>query len=285
MPLISKPEDRINVLRSVIAPVIFFAPFCVGFPDGYEIFTVVLIYITIGDTNYLLHLHVHRPFGNNRVFNVILDLLLASVTGMTASNWRIQHVHGHHRGKDVLFRGSTDWELEKYTAGRAASFCFRSVWPTFWYPFLQSFKRGVMRNIKTPINFRWAFVEHALLLVLIFILLMVNARLVLCYLLPMYVLTYFITRYVDYLNHYGCDETSEDVYRHANNCLNSWFNRLTHNFGYHTAHHIRPSVHWSKLPDVHHQIADQIPQSCKKSFSWSWLLLPYHFYLGSRDRM
>jgi fatty acid desaturase len=90
---------------------------------------------------------------------------------------------------------------------------------------------------------------------------------------------------VDYLNHYGCDERSDNPFEHANNSLAWWFNYTTHNFGYHTAHHMRPGAHWTELPAIHQTIADRIPKRCLKPFSWSFLLLPYHFYLSRSERM
>jgi fatty acid desaturase len=114
---------------------------------------------------------------------------------------------------------------------------------------------------------------------------MLRPGLVLISLLPWYLLTHFITRYVDYLNHYGCDERSEDPFVRASNSLSRWFNLTTHNFGYHTAHHVRPGAHWTELPGIHAAISDRIPERHLKSFSWSWVLMPYHFYRSGMGRM
>ena len=87
---------------------------------------------------------------------------------------------------------------------------------------------------------------------------------------------------MDYLNHYGCDESSKNPFERANNSLAWWFNYKTHNFGYHTAHHMRPGAHWTELPDIHRTIADRIPERCLKPFSWSFLLMPkIHHVLAS----
>jgi hypothetical protein len=99
------------------------------------------------------------------------------------------------------------------------------------------------------------------------------------YLLPWYAVTHFISRYVDYLNHYGCDESSNNPFERSNNSLAWWFNYTTHNFRYHTANHMRPGAHWTELPVIHRTIAGTIPPCCLKQFSWSFLLMPYHFYL------
>ena len=50
-----------------------------------------------------------------------------------------------------------------------------------------------------------------------------------------------------------------DAMAASNNTMDPWYNLLLGNLGYHTAHHHRQAVHWSKLPELHAQIADKIP--------------------------
>mmetsp|Transcript_6876 Transcript_6876/g.10842 ORF Transcript_6876/g.10842 Transcript_6876/m.10842 type:complete len:223 (+) Transcript_6876:1322-1990(+) len=218
--------------------------------------------------------------------NIFLDLIMASVTAMTASNWRIQHLFGHHRGADEEFRGpDRSWEMEKYSPLRVTSFCLRTIWPTFAKPIMQCWRLGVLQNVKSPISYRWGAIEHLILLLYWVVLATWNLELFVFYAIPVYILTFVITRYVDYLNHYGCDENSPNAYEHANNCLNPLFNRLTYNFGYHTVHHLRPGAHWTTLPDLHAEIEQHIPRQQQKTFSWSFALMPYHFALAARGKM
>jgi fatty acid desaturase len=160
-----------------------------------------------------------------------------------------------------------------------------SLWGTFSEPIRESFRKGVMANVEIPISYRWAFWENMLLLAFVAVLFYWQPRLVLVYLLPWYFVTHFITRYVDYLNHYGCEESNENSYARANNSLSWWFNNTTHNFGYHTAHHVRPGAHWTELPEIHQMIADKIPKAHLKAFSWSGILMPFHFHLSRLGRM
>jgi fatty acid desaturase len=280
---IAHPADRLNVVRALAAPWLLFAPFVLDVFTGFEVIYAVAAFALIGETNYLLHLHIHRPFSGKPAFNRILDLCLGAATGMSSSNWRIQHLYGHHRGVDLPYRGRL--VIEDYSAARAMAFSTLSLWETFYSPIVESFHRGILDDVTTPIRYRWAFFEQLLLLLLVAALTCWQTRLALIYLLPWYLVTHFITRYVDYLNHCGCDEGSENAFARANNSVSWWFNFTTHNFGYHTAHHIRPGAHWTELPEIHRAIADKIPDRHIKSFSWSWLLIPYHFYRSATGRM
>jgi fatty acid desaturase len=281
---IRHPADRLNVIRALTAPVLLFAPFVVNALDGYEIIYFTVAFVLIGDSNYLLHLHVHRPYSSRPSLNLILDFSLGAVTGMTASNWRIQHVYGHHRGHDLPYRGNRSI-MKDYSAVRAVSYSAAAVWETFLSPIAEAFRKGILADVSTPISYRWAFFEQLLLLAFVAVMAFLQPLTVLTYLLPWYILTQIITRYVDYLNHYGCDERSANPYERANNSLSRWFNLTTHNFGYHTAHHVRPGAHWTELPAIHAGIAERIPERHLKPFSWSWVLMPYHFYLSHLGRM
>ena len=281
---IAHPADRWNVARALAAPFLLFAPFVVSLFSGYEIAYAIVAFMLVGKTNYLLHLHIHRPFSRNPALNLALDLSMGSVSGMVSSNWRIQHLYGHHRGIDLPYRGDRGI-FQNYSVIRAVGFSAGSLWQTFYSPLRVSYRKGLLQDVRTPIRYRWAFCEQLLLLLLVAILMYWQPWLTLVYLLPWYLATHFITRYVDYLNHYGCDETSENPYQRANNSLSWWFNLTTHNFGYHTAHHIRPGAHWTELPAIHRTIADKIPDRHIKSFSWSGLAMPYHFYRSVTGRM
>jgi fatty acid desaturase len=283
--LIAHPADRLNVLRGLAAPVILFFPFWYGFPGGYAVLTFIAVFFLIGETNYILHLHIHHPFAKRGWLNLLLDFAMGMSTGFSASNWRIQHRYGHHCGVDKPFRTSLAWEIADYSPLRALSFSTRSILPTLWHPIVESFRKGVLANVKRPINYRWAFIEQMLLIGFLIAVAAWQPRLALFYLLPWYALIAVITRYVDYLNHYGCDERSPNVYERANNSLSRSFNRGCANFGYHTAHHLKPTAHWTELPQIHAEIADRIPARHLKPFSWSCLLFPYHSLLAMRGRI
>ncbi len=103
--LLAHSSDFFLFWRGLFAPAILFAPFFSQFIlDHLTSYSFALLFL-IGNTNYILHLHIHRPFSGRPSVNLLLDLTMAAATGMTASNWRIQHIEGHHRGQEDIFRG------------------------------------------------------------------------------------------------------------------------------------------------------------------------------------
>lgn len=60
------------------------------------------------------------------------------------------------------------------------------------------------------------------------------------------------------LQHDGCDivpeGSTEPNYNHARNFVGGMLNWLTMNNGYHTVHHMNPTMHWSKYPEAHEKL-------------------------------
>lgn len=273
--LVKHPEDQLNVVRAVTAPFITFLPFVVGFPPGYEVLTWFFLWCLINDLNHVLHLHIHNPFTTSRPLNLLLDLSMGFATAMTASNWRIQHKLSHHNPRVGELCKGKPWEIQQYSITGAISYSARTAPPIFLKPIAEAFRKGVLANRTRPINYRWGFAEQALFVCFVLGLLVWKPTLTISYLLPLYVLTYFVTRYTDYLNHVGCG--GDEIHEIANNCLNPTYNRLGNNFGFHTAHHLHPNAHWTTLPDLHREIEHLIPAERRKHYSWSGFLLPLHF--------
>jgi fatty acid desaturase len=67
-----------------------------------------------------------------------------------------------------------------------------------------------------------------------------------------YSLVYLISRYIDYLTHASSHGSSNLSI--ANVCLDTSYNRVFWNFGYHVAHHVTPAAHWTTLPALYERL-------------------------------
>ncbi|MDH5178702.1 MAG: fatty acid desaturase [Gammaproteobacteria bacterium] len=283
--LLHYKSDWFNVVRALSAPLIFLFPWYYGLPVGHEIPMIILLWLLLNDINHVLHLHVHHPFTRSPTINLFLDLCMGLVTGMTAGSWRIHHIFGHHHfdpDRPNPWEMGTEREMRRYTILSALSYSLRVIPLLFFKPMLAAWRNGVLHNITTPLNYRAAFLEQIALILSVALLVWIKPELFFMYLLPWYLLVYFVTCYTDYLNHFACEK---ERFNSANNSLNRWYNKLGCNFGYHTAHHYKPAAHWSQLPAIHDEIKDQIKPDHLKTYSWSAFLLPLHIYLYLRGRL
>jgi fatty acid desaturase len=62
--------------------------------------------------------------------------------------------------------------------------------------------------------------------------------------------------FINFVQHVDCDPSSR--FDHSRNFVGKLGNLLTFNAGYHTAHHARPGLHWTKLPALHAELAPGI---------------------------
>jgi fatty acid desaturase len=87
----------------------------------------------------------------------------------------------------------------------------------------------------------------------------------LVFLLPAF-LTLFHTIWATYEHHAGC--APDNHFEASRNRDNRIYNVLTGNLGLHTAHHKRPGLHWSLLPELHEKIRHQIPEDQIRKTFW-----------------
>jgi fatty acid desaturase len=90
------------------------------------------------------------------------------------------------------------------------------------------------------------------------------------FLLPM-CLSLYLVAWATYFHHVGL-ETAEHS-KASYNILHRGYNLMTGNLGYHAAHHAKHGLHWSKLPELHAQMAKDIPSTLYRQpgipFVWS----------------
>jgi fatty acid desaturase len=195
------------------------------------------------------HHHQHSFTFRSPWLNRALEMSYAMHTGVTTHLWLLHHVLGHHVNYLDQTKDESRWQRKDGT--RMGVLEYTLVVSATAYP--RSFQVG-RRHPKL----QRTFVAFGLLTVTIATVLVWYRPLpgLFVFVLPM-VCTLMFTAWVTYDHHAGL--LTDDPFQASYNIPNRWFNVLTGNLGYHTAHHYKQGVHWSQLPALHETIKAKIP--------------------------
>lgn len=217
------------------------------------------------------HNHHHTPTflraGMNRGYEVILFL----ETGVLPLAWTIHHNLGHHKHYLEQDRDPAPW---KHADGRVMSRVYYDLAGALnMYP--EVFRIGrkypeLLRRFEC-----WAVISLAVLAVFVVI---DPVKALLLFVLPM-PLMYIGLLDNTYMQHSDLDTASD--FTASRNTTSRFYNLVSGNLGYHTAHHMKPHRHWSELPQLHAELSRQIPAGMQCDS----VLLSTCSYRHSRDGM
>jgi len=209
------------------------------------------------------HHHQHLFTFRNKHLNRVLEFFYALHTGVSTHLWRLHHVLGHHLNFLDQEKDESRWKRKNGSKMGVLEYSLNVA--------LTAYPRGYTVGKKHPKQLR-VFVRYTALTFAIIIGLVIWNPLAALFLfiLPM-ITSLLFTAYVTYEHHSGLD--TENEFEASFNNLNPVFNFLTGNLGYHTAHHYKQGVHWSKLPQLHAKIAHKIPDHLYQKSNITKLLL------------
>lgn len=198
------------------------------------------------------HHHQHVATFRSPFLNRALELMYALQTGVTGHAWVLHHSLGHHLNYLDQTKDESRWRDDE---GKPMGM-LRYTWVTA----VSAYPRAWEVGRRHPAH-RRTFAWMAVLTVVVLAGLIAYRPLqgIFVFALPM-VICMVATVWATHGHHTGNDTSSHFVA--SNNSLNRLYNFCTGNLGYHTAHHYRPGLHWSKLPELHAEIAHEIPASC-----------------------
>jgi fatty acid desaturase len=243
------PADRIPVLCvlffSGIDFLVYFSVDSAAWLAGYAL----LMIIPKGIICAWNHHHQHTLTFHSKALNRVLEFFYALHTGVTTNLWVLHHVLGHHRNFLDQSRDESSWKRRNGQRMGALEYTFTIA--------LTAYFRGYRVGLKFP-RVQRDFILYGVLTAVsvAFLIWLRPVPALLVFLLPM-VASLLFTAWVTYDHHSGLD--TDDPFAASYNNTNRLFNLLTGNLGYHTAHHYKQGLHWSKLPQLHAQIAHRIP--------------------------
>ena len=195
------------------------------------------------------HHHQHTPTFKHGMPNRILELIYALHTGVTAKLWVLHHVLGHHQNYLDQSKDESRWKRKSGNLMGRIEYTI-NVAVTAYY-------RGYKVGKNHPRPFKIFLISTVVALIVITALFWYRPLPALfCFALPM-MCSLLFTAWVTFGHHAGLDV--DNVFEASYNNISPIFNMLTGNLGYHTAHHYKQGVHWSRLPELHDKIKDKIP--------------------------
>jgi fatty acid desaturase len=208
------------------------------------------------------HHHQHLPTFRIAIFNRALEIMYALQTGVSSHTWVLHHSVGHHQNYLDQEKDESRWMRKN-----------RSVMGQVEYSFMTSatsYVRAWRVGKKYP-KYRRVFLVMGIITASIIVGLVAYrpvSGLIIFVLAPAFSL--FGTAWATYAHH--SRRSTDSHFVASTNVVQPLYNFWTGNLGYHTAHHYRPGVHWSKLREIHAKIAHQIPADAYVEAGWPWRL-------------
>jgi fatty acid desaturase len=208
------------------------------------------------------HHHQHVSTFRKPILNRALEIMYALQTGVSSHAWVLHHSVGHHLNYLDQDKDESRWMRKD-----------RSIMGQVEYSLITSataYVRAWKVGAKFP-KYRKIFLVMGLVTVAM-ISALVSYRpmsgFFVFVLAPAFSL--FGTAWATYSHH--SSRSTDSHFVASTNVLQPLYNVWTGNLGYHTAHHYRPGVHWSKLKELHAKIADEIPADAYVPAGWPWRL-------------
>lgn len=214
---------------------------------SWEILLFVLINCYLSFTcAVIVHNVIHVPIFYKNNINRVFQSILSLTYGHPVSAYVPGHNFSHHKytqtAKDAIRTSKARFSLN----------ILNQI--TFFFLMSGSILRDEIRfakkaRLQRPIWFRQYILELILVFGIKIAALLINWKCFLLFmLLPHQYAAWGIVG-TNFFQHDGCDEAHE--FNHSRNFTGKWFNWLMFNNGYHGAHHMKPNLHWSLLPEFH----------------------------------
>lgn len=234
-------------------------------PQLWSILLAVAVLYCCGTTAAFQHHHGHCAVFKKKRLNQLLDSIMSFQSGITPYAWVLHHNIGHH-GNYMNQYPKQEHEVIDASNWTREDGSVMNRWEYVWYNRARMHKRCADVGKKAKKIFSQYILFRRLHFIFVGALLglgfwaggwqgIISAIILFVGIPQLMVLFVFETTYD---HHSGL--FTEDKHEASRNILGSFYNISRLNLGYHTAHHIKPGLHWSELPKYHASIASKIPE-------------------------
>ncbi len=207
---------------------------------------------------YSQHNHAHLAVFGGPALNTVYDAILTLVTGYPTALWELHHNIGHHR--HFLTPETDPASIFDPKTKRVVS----RVGYTFWGNL--TIHRDSLRIARAeadrgkPRLLQKLWFELAVQAIVLGLLFAWNANLTVLFLVIPNIFAGALVWWESYVHHLGVPMTN--TFDGSVTTTGRAFNHRNFNIGHHTAHHEKPTLHWSLLPGRTEAIASKIPEVC-----------------------
>ena len=199
------------------------------------------------------HYQHHRPVFTVRSLNRLYELVLFLQTGTPPYLITLHHNLGHHKHYLEPPRDTLRWRRDDGTSYSLLACLARNGWGHLtWTLAIGRRHPKVYRKLKVMAV--WSALPLAGLVAYD------PAKALVVFVVPMVLQILNVAR-LGFDQHAGLD--LDDHLTASQNKEGRLYNLVTFNSGYHTAHHLKPGLHWSELPAYHRQIREEIPEDLR----------------------
>ncbi|MCH7886654.1 MAG: fatty acid desaturase [Candidatus Marinimicrobia bacterium] len=253
--LLREPIDIISVFAIVLVLTLQTTALTMGWPW----YTFLLIVALIRLVNLVEHNLSHKRIFYQSYLNELLGWMCYLSNGVPLEFYEMHHVKNHHKFNQLYNEKVQDWS--SLYGFRGTNYPDKPINKTYYvltFP-LMAICHCLLEIVRNPgSKMFWRFIRSSITIVVSSaILISINPIGFLFFFIIPWGIVAFALGSNNYNHHIGCKMTND--FDSSNSDLR-FLNRLPgFNIGYHVSHHIKPSLHWSRLPEYHAGIREKIP--------------------------
>ncbi len=211
----------------------------------------------------IAHNFIHNIFFKSKILNWIFSSFNSLLIGVPQTLYKFHHLNHH--------RFNNDTQDEKGETGDLSSLFRFSKVPKkeeniFTYSFIGPIRTDFFVYIKEAIQAKLGkllIAETVTLLLFWGILLYIDPRTFLLFYIPIWYLGQVLAYAENYFEHF--DAIPGNRLTDSVSCYDPIYNFLWFNNGYHQEHHLKPTIHWSEIPQVERLM---LPRDARKTVNY-----------------
>lgn len=216
------------------------------------------------------HNHNHLGIWSSRRLNLATSYVIAAYYGYPAIGWVPTHNQVHH--KLINAEGDSSRAPKLFKRNHLLALL---VYPTLTglvqsrdvFEFLKKLARRDRRSFWAAIS------EFVVFFAFMGALFLLDWRKALVFFVVPQQFALFTIQVFNYVQHVETETGS--AWNHSRNFVSPVLNALLFNNGYHTVHHLKPGVHWSRTPELHAQHVAKIERSLLVKSWWGYMLYTF----------